>query len=423
MINDYKLLVSNKNFLKLWSSQVLSQVTISIMNFTLLIRLFTLTGSSIATSLLWVSYSIPAILIGPFASATVDLTSRRRMLILTNLLQALTIFLYAFLHQTTLFLLYGVAFTYSLLDQFYVPAEAASLPSLVKRDQLPHANALFLLTQQSSLAIGFGTAGFLNQLLGFDRTLFLGAFFLFLAFISVTFLPELKARETLPSEFEHATEKFFEKIFGGYHFLREHRSVLLPFLMLVGIQIASTIVVVNVPVLARDIFQINLTSGGILIVVPAALGAISGAFIVGRLLKRGWRKKRAIETFLTSIVASILVLIFVVPAISTNLRLILGPVVVYIAALSFVGVVIPSQTYLQETTPGGLRGRVFGNFWFIVTVATIVPVIFSGTIIEIFGVKLIMLLLAVVAGTALFISTRFGEHLLSNNFEIKLKEE
>jgi len=422
-MNDYKLLVSNKNFLKLWTSQILSQVTISIMNFTLLIRLFTLTGSSIATSLLWVAYSIPAILIGPFASATVDLTSRRRMLIVTNFLQALTIFLYAFLHQTTLFLLYGVAFTYSLLDQFYVPAESASLPSLVRKDQLPHANALFLLTQQSSLVIGFGTAGFLNQLLGFDNTLFLGALFLFLAFVSVTFLPELKAREVLPSGFEQASEKFFEKLFGGYHFLKEHKNVLLPFLMLVGVQISSTIVVVNVPILARDIFKININAGGILIVVPAAIGAIIGAFLVSRLLKKGWRKKRAIETFLGSIVASILLLIFVVPEVPTNIRLILGPVLILFAALSFVGVVIPSQTYLQETTPGGLRGRVFGNFWFIVTVATIVPVIFSGTITEIFGVKLVMFILAGVAATALFISTKFGESFINNNFEFKLKEE
>ena len=86
----------SRNFKLLFISQILSQVTVNMMNFLLLARLFEATGSSIATSLLWVSYALPTIFFGPIGAGIVDLVSRRKTLIITNFLQALVIFLYIF---------------------------------------------------------------------------------------------------------------------------------------------------------------------------------------------------------------------------------------------------------------------------------------------------------------------------------------
>src|SRR3990170_5908890 len=150
-MGEFKPLVKNSKFVYVWLSQILSQLIISIMNFLLLIRLFAVTGSPIATSLLWVAYALPAILIGPFAAASVDLVDKRKVLMITNLLQSGTIFGYALIHETKFFLLYGVAFTYSLLNQFYVPAEAASIPSVVPKKHLPFANGLFFGTTEGKI--------------------------------------------------------------------------------------------------------------------------------------------------------------------------------------------------------------------------------------------------------------------------------
>jgi MFS family permease len=87
-MKDFKFLKKSK-FVYLWTSQVLSQLAINIMNFLLLIRLYERTGSSIATSFLWVAYALPAILIGPIAAASVDLFDRRKMLIAANLMQSI----------------------------------------------------------------------------------------------------------------------------------------------------------------------------------------------------------------------------------------------------------------------------------------------------------------------------------------------
>jgi DHA3 family macrolide efflux protein-like MFS transporter len=386
------------------------------MNFLLLMRLFEKTGSPIATSFLWVAYALPAILVGPFAAASVDMVALRKMLLVTNLLQSLTIFVYALLNRTSLFLLYGVAMTYSFLNQFYVPAEAATLPSVVNKTSLPQANSLFFLTQQGAMILGFGFAGVFKQFLGFETTLFVCAALVFLAFISVAFLPELKAEDYIPNKFEVAVVKFFQRIIEGYKFIREQKTILAPFLLMLALQVALAIVVINVPLIAKDILGININSAGVSMVVPAGFGAIFGALITTKLLKKGWRKKAAIELFLMIIVLSLFLLVFVIPGLSGFIKILLGIVIVTVMGLSFIGIVIPAQTYLQEATPGGLRGRVFGNFWFLATIATIFPVIFSGTIAELFGIKLLLFLLGGLSLAGLIFSRKLGQKFLEGGF-------
>lgn len=155
-MGEFELVIKRPNFIYLWASQILSQLTVNIMNFLLLTRLFTVTGSTIATSLLWVAYALPAIFFGPIGAASVDLVSRRKMLMVTNLLQALTVGGYILFHQSSIFLLYFVVVLYSLFNQFYVPAESSSLPSVVPKNYLAYANSLFLITQQATLVVGFG---------------------------------------------------------------------------------------------------------------------------------------------------------------------------------------------------------------------------------------------------------------------------
>ncbi|MFZ5932840.1 MAG: MFS transporter [Patescibacteria group bacterium] len=412
----FKPVLKNTQFWYLWLSQIFSQLTINIMNFLLLLRIYAITGSVIAASLLWVSYALPAILIGPLAAASVDMVARRKMLIVTNFLQSVAIFAYALVHTEKFFLLFGVAFIYSLLNQFYVPAEQASLPGVVPKENLPQANSLFFLTQQGSLIVGFGIAGVLNKFLGFEFSLYLCSLFLLLAFVSVSFLPELKTRQKLPTSLEQGVVKFFGRIGEGYNFIKGNPSILSPFLLLMAMQVASAVLVVNVPVLALEIFKIGINSVGLAVVVPAGIGAIVGSLIVSKLLKSGWRKKRAIETFLFVIALALMLLVFVTPQLTNFPRIVFGALTVTVIGLAFVGVLIPSQTFLQEATPGGMRGRVFGNYWFLVTLATIFPVVFSATLTELFGVRLLLLTLAGLAIVASFSSRKYGQKLIANGF-------
>lgn len=414
MIKEFKLVFARPKFMYLWASQILSQVTINIMNFLLLAKLYATTGSPIATSLLWVAYSLPAMLIGPIGAATVDLVSRRKMLMITNLLQSLTIFSYIFINQQSIFILYAVVLIYSLLNQFYVPAESAYLPSTVSKKNLAQANSLFFMTTQISVVLGFGFAGVIQRLINFNGALILCSAFIFLAFLSTSFLEEIKPRKAIPDEFEKILKTFFESIIEGYEFIKSNKYVLYPLLLLLGVQAGLAIVIVSLPIIAVKILDISVNYSGISIVVPAGIGAILGSIYVPRMLHKGARKKTVIETSLGVVVFALLALSFGIPYLPVFYRILITPLLIILTGFGFVGINIPTLTFLQASTPSWLRGRVLGNLYFLVTVVTMIPVIFSGAITEIFGIRTLLALLALGAGAVLIYSYRKGTNLLNN---------
>ncbi len=395
-------------FFLLWISQILSQITLNMMNFLLLARLFEATGSSIATSLLWVSYALPTIFFGPIGASVADLVSRRKTLMITNFLQALVIFVFIFTHSYSIFLLFAVIILYSFLNQFYVPAEMASLPSLVSESKLAKANSMFFLTQQLSLIVGFGFAGLIQNWIGFEGSLIFCSAALFAAFVSVSFLPKLNPEKKIPKNWEAIIKVFLNHILEGYRFIRKMKSILYPLVLLFLIQVGLTIVTANLPIIASEVLHVPATLAGLYIVVPAGIGATIASILVPRLIKRNWRKKRMIDVSLGLVGVSILGLVF-----GINIT---APIFVILVGLGFVGINIPTLTFLQEVTPDWLRGRVFGNLFFLITLSTIFPVIFSGVISEFFGVKTLLTIMGVGVILILAYSLRNGQRLIKDNF-------
>lgn len=414
-MNDFKPVLKNKQFIYIWISQILSQLTINIMNFVVLTRLFEITGSTIATSLLWVAYALPVVLVGPFAYTIVDLIDRRKLLVLTNLLQAATIFLYSFSHRQSYFLMYGVVVLYSLINQFYVPSEQATIPTVLDKKELHFGVSLFFLTQQGSLILGYGIAGFLLKLMGFTWTLYLSAFLVFMAFVSTLFLKPMKSEKLLPANFEKGLGDFFGRILEGYRFIKNNRYILTPFIILSTVQICLTIVVVNVPIVAKDILSVPLDLAGIAIIVPAGIGAALGAVFIPKLIRKGYRKKQLIEYSILTISIVLMILVIFTPILSGLPKFLLSFAFITFGGFAYVGITVPTQTFLQEATPGGMRGRVFGNFWFLITLATIFPTIFSGTVTEVFGIRSLFLLLVVGAFSGFMLSKKWGDKFLNKN--------
>jgi len=417
-MKEYKKLILKSNFGFLWFSQILSQLTINIIIFLILTRLFTVTQSAIATSMLWVSYALPAIFLGPIGAASVDMLSKRKMLIYSNLIQSLIVFTYALILSKGLFLPFGFAIIYSLVNQFNDPAEAALIPSLVNKKKLHFANTLMFLTSQGALITGYGISGLLQSIFGYRNSLILCAGFLLVSALSISFIQEIKSEDSVPLDIEKAILKFFSRIREGYYFIKNHKEILTPFLLLIFLQVLLSIITINVPIVASEIVKININSAGIYIVVPAGIGAILGAITINKFIKKGWRKKKAIETFLVIELISFLIFSLIVGFLPFKLiRILLSMIVVSAMGFGFVGLLIPIQTFLQEMTPRGFRGRVFGNFSFVVTIATIFPVIFSGAITEIFGIKLLMFFISLLIGTALFMSRKYGQKFLENGMQ------
>ncbi len=417
-MTDFTIVLKNSRFLNLWVSQILSQTTINIMNFLLLTYLYSTTHSSIATSFLWISFSLPALLVGPIGAASVDLVDRRKMLMITNLLQAVTIVLFIFVYPKSVFFLYVIVFLYSTLNQFYMPAESAMLPSVVSKKALSRANSLFFMTMQAAIVFGFGIAGFLQRTIGLNGALVLSAGFLMAAFVSVSFLPPGRPGKVISGEFEKDLTTFFQTILDGYKFIRGNKTILFPLLILLFIQAGLAMVIVSLPTIASEVLNIPLQYSGVSIVVPAGIGALMGSIYVPRLIKSVLRKKTMIELSLGIISFTLLALSLGIPLLPITLRVSITSLLIILTGFAFVGISIPALTFLQENTPEWFRGRVFGNLWFMVTLVTIIPVLFSGAINELFGVRTLLAIMAFITLIMLFYSAKKGQEVIEEHFVI-----
>jgi DHA3 family macrolide efflux protein-like MFS transporter len=374
-MKEYKSLFTNKNFIALWLSQFLSQVSIQALTYLVILKIFDSTGSTIATSLVWVIFVLPAITLGPFAATYVDLVDRKNTLLITNIAQAITIFLYSFIEHRFLYLSYAVVLIYSIFNQFYIPAEVSSLPYLVDNKNLSRANGLFLGSYQIGLVLGFGIAGVLIEFMSFRSAFLIASFLMLIAFFSVIILPKMESEDEDDLHNLSLSQIIF-KVFEGMDFIRRRHAALLPFLTIIGLQVALPIVVVNLPIINQNILGINPHLSGITITAPAGLGALLGIiFTTKRIDRKGMRS--TVKESLIAMVISFWGLILLVPIIAMPYRLIVSTFLFILVGASFIGIFITAQTRLQFETPKKLLGRVFGNSWFFTSAGTIIPMLFS----------------------------------------------
>lgn len=373
-------LKENKSFSLVWLSQILSLLSVNIVNFMMMTKIYEKTGSSLAVSFLWVFYYIPAFFLGPFSGIFVDHWKKRNVLLYTNLLQSLTILLFLLIGEKV-YPVYPFVFLYSLIDEFYLPAQASSIPHLVKKKDLPLANSLFLVTGQGALLVGFSLSGLLMRLLGGNSLIFLSSFFLLIAGIAVYFLPK---DEISGKKIENLT-RFWNELKLGYSYITGKRIVLFPMILSVFFGVILSSVGVSLPAIANQLFKIEVKDAGPLIIVPLGLGALSAISLLTK-LKQKYRKKSLMSLGLKIVLSVFLFLSLILPILG---KFILPAGILMAFILGFGGLLtfIPNQTLLQENIPPKLRGRIFGTLGFATTVITLPVLLFSATIIDTAGIR------------------------------------
>jgi len=398
----------NRNFLKLWISQMLSQVTINLMNFYVLTQIFLHTKSTIAVALMWIAGALPALLFGPFSGPLVDSISRRKAMVITNLLQAVTVAMLLF--SPSVYYLYIIVFFYWLFDQIYLPSQQATIPQVVPAKDLTKANGIFLLTQQGSVLLGFGLGGILLGILGRHTTIALAALGLVVAAVSVYFLPKDKPQVDLSQK---DFTRFWKDLLAGYSYVRSHREIFLPVLMVICSQIFISVISIVLPTFTHEVLHLNLNFAGLLLIVPGAIGALLVTRSLPAYLKTA-RKKSVVEIgLLTGAITLILLSLVIYLPMG---RAFAASVVAIGIGTAIAAVSVPSQTLIQERTPNWLRGRVYSQLSFMLIIASTLPILIAGTLADILGVSVFMGILGVLLLSVYLFVSKKGDYVLANGF-------
>lgn len=156
-----------RNFSLLWGGGLVSDLGDWMLLVALPVYVFQLTGSALITSSVFVVELVPALLVGQLAGVLVDRWDRRRILVVSGVIQA--VLLLPLLAATTvdsLWIIYLVAAVQSCLARLCGPAKAAMIPAIVPAEQVAAANALNAVSDNLARLVGSPLGGLAIQFFG-----------------------------------------------------------------------------------------------------------------------------------------------------------------------------------------------------------------------------------------------------------------
>src|SRR2546427_1005755 len=157
-VASFRHVLKNRNFLLLWLAQLISLTVLNAANFGIIVVVNDTTHSVIMAGLAIIAFTLPALPFSAIAGVMVDRLDKRMVLWVSNVLRMLMMLLIVISllsDRTNLWPLYVLTFMTSLIGQFFIPAEGASIPLIVGERELVSALSLFNITMTLSMAIGF----------------------------------------------------------------------------------------------------------------------------------------------------------------------------------------------------------------------------------------------------------------------------
>ncbi len=412
-------LLRKRNFLRLWLAQLISMTIFFASNYALLILIENITHSTTLVGVSIICFSLPAVIFGPPAGVLVERMNKRRVLWGSNLLRALATFLFVIIllfdRSRLIVPIYLLTFLISAIGQFFSPAEGATIPMLVSKDELMPALSLFSITFMLAQALGFiflaplalsflpaiqiyhTTFDSVTQLYALIGVLYLVCTGLVLLIPTSNFTQparDQEATETVTTEFLDTLNTVWVELMQGWNFVYRNKPL---FLAVLQLSFAGVLILVISQLATPIVTQMLFLPANAMAVVfaPAGIGLVIGSIFMPRLSRRlGQSRTILIGTLAMSVITLLLPLITLLARAlqphgwNTNpLLLISITLVMFLAGFALDCINVPAQTTMQELTPNWIKARVLAlqiTFYSACSIP-IIPAI--GAIADLFGIE------------------------------------
>lgn len=362
------LLSSNPAFRRLSTARVISFVGDSLSLVALMLHVAATTGQALAVAALLLVGDFAPALLSPLSGAISDRFDRRRVMIVSELVQGAVLVAIA-VSLPPLPLLLVLVGVRALAGQVFQPASRAAIPALVAGRDLQAANSTLRFGTNGAEAIGPLLAAALFPIAGVRGVLLVDAASFLLSALLLTRLPALPAQREHPDTAAPSVLAQAREGLGYIWAVRPVRIIALGFCAVVA---ANGIDDVALLVLATDTFQAGASAVGLL------LGAVGIGLLAGYALltRTGNRSMVAllVAGFAVSSVGNLLTGLAWAVAAAFTVQLLRG---VGIAAMD-----VASNTLLQQQVPDRMLGRVFGNLYGAIGIAAGVSYIGGGMLLD-----------------------------------------
>jgi MFS transporter, DHA3 family, macrolide efflux protein len=355
-------------FYIVWVGQFLSLLGTSMTQFALTIWAYEKTGQATALALVAFFYVTPLLLLSPLAGVVVDRSSRKLMMMVSDLGAGVSTIIVLVLYSMGIlevWHLYITAFIAGSTEVFQWPAYSASISTMLPKEQYGRAHGMISLAGDGSRIFAPVAAAALLGLLGLQTILLIDVFTFTFAIgaLLLVHIPQPKvSAEGAASKGSMLSESLF-----GFRYIWQRKGLLgLQMVFMVGNFFATWAGTLIAPMLLARTMNDELTLGSV-----QSMGAIGG--VLGGLLMSLWGgpKRLVYGVFLgwawSGMVGAMLMGF--------------GQSWWWWAAASFGGaLVIPilngsNQAIWQRKVPADLQGRVFSIrrlvAWFVMPIATL----------------------------------------------------
>ena len=416
----WKRLFINRDYGLLLLGRLVSQIGDGIYYFALTWLILDLTDSGAVLGSLLMAASLPGILLTPFAGVIIDAVSRKLIIVGADLVRGLLILALALIYysgQMTLSILYGATVLLSLCGVVFGPAISATVPNLVRKEELVQANARDSFSMSATGILGPIMGAALLGAAGYVGVFIITGISFILSGISEMFIRFPKQERQTPAAAEPCSpaRQFILNFKAGFAYIWNNvglRTVIL-FAVILNFM-ANPLFSVVFPYFAKEVLKMEAGHYG-LTQSSFPAGVMAGTLLVGALAQRLSKHRLLSWAIIGQGFLALLMSIIGFPMVHLNM----SPLAILISIavpMLFLGILnvqvnVPLNVLLQETVPDHYRGRVFGLVGSLVQMLVPISMALAGVLVDVIPAAYFLIIsgiTTIVLGAAMGISPSIG---------------
>ena len=370
-----------REYLFLWSGQLVSLLGSSIVQFAIIWWIMVATGSALYLAMATFLSLVPIVLIGPIAGVYADRWNRKKLIFVADLTQALAVVVLIVLFRLGLggiWLVLIVLTFRAIFQAFHEPTVSAITPSMVPRDRLSRMNGLNYLFSGAVRLVGPVLGAILLQFWQIQEILWIDI----LTFL-VAMIPLLLTRIPIVRT-SVANSAFKDELKQGFSFVRRTTGMLTLAILATGLNFLIMPLSTLLP------YFVKFDHFGGAEELALVMAFLQGGILGGGLLmsvKQGFKRK--IATVTASIVVAFLGYAMIALTPVGSFWFMALSALVLALCLPVANVLL--QTIMQMVVPLDMQGRVNAVTMALSMAAQPVGTIMSGAIVTFTSTSLLFL--------------------------------
>lgn len=341
-----------------------------------------LTGSGRDVGLLLVARFVPSFFFGPLSGVVSDRFSRRTIMIVSDVLRAVVVLGFLFVHRADqLWIIYVLTVLQLGLSTFFEPAKTAAIPSIVEDRELVAANAISSVTWSVMLTLGAAIGGLITGRFGTDAAFKLDALSYVLSAVLIASIRVPKRAKRKRQKLSVGKALGITETIEGIRYVKNRPRVLAYLLVKPAWGLGGGILTL-LAVFGEKIFPVGRSAATGIGVLFAArgVGTAVGPIVARRLAGEG-KKRMEASIGIAFLIGGVFYIAF-----GASTSFIFALVVLGIAHTGGSILWVFSTVLLQRAVADSFRGRVFAAEFALLTLTMAASNYTAGELLDRFGV-------------------------------------